>query len=99
MFAPKVAKAQTITTETPTNKLAPQPSALVSRPFGRGMVEQAHRLHGSIGNQGMLRLMPQRVWSQIDNQLNDVPDLSRGFGKPPLFPTDTGFRWFLDVVE
>jgi hypothetical protein len=63
-------------------------------------------LQRSIGNQGMLRLMPQRVWTQTDNQLDDGPGqeteqmrdrsatsgLSWGFSKIPLFPTERASR-------
>lgn len=43
MFAPKVTKPQTKAGASPTNKLAPQRSMLVARPFGGGGVEQADR--------------------------------------------------------
>lgn len=68
MFAPKVAKLQTKATDNSTNKLAPQHSMLVARPFGGGLVEQAHMLQRSIGNQATLRLLAQPTSSLTGNQ-------------------------------
>ena len=67
MFAPKIAKAQTKASDSPTRKLAPQPS-LVARPLGGGAVEQARVLQGTIGNQAMLRLLAQRTSNLTKNR-------------------------------
>jgi len=104
MFAPKVVKAQTNALEGQTNKLAPQPSTLVARPFGGGAAEQAHILQRSIGNQPTLRLLSQRASSQTGKGVDDdseqeaAPEnmtaratargVSWDFSKIPIFPPD-----------
>jgi Domain of unknown function (DUF4157) len=55
MFAPKVAKPQTKTAETPISKLTPQRSALVGRRPGHDWVGQALLLQRTIGNQATPR--------------------------------------------
>ena len=99
MFAPKVAKPQTKAAASSTNKLVPQHSALATRPFGGGTVEQAHFLQRTIGNQATLRLLAQRTSKPAGDQLDDAPaqehdgsaalGLSWDFSKIQCFrPTD-----------
>jgi Domain of unknown function (DUF4157) len=98
MFAPKVAKPQTKAAASSTNKLVPQHSALATRPFGGGTVEQAHFLQRTIGNQATLRLLAQRTSKPAGDQLDDAPaqehdgsaalGLSWDFSKIPVFPPD-----------
>jgi hypothetical protein len=108
MFAPKIAKAQTKASDSPTRKLAPQPSSLVARPLGGGAVEQARMLQGTIGNQAMLRLLAQRTSNLTKNRPGGGPEqeagpanlTSRGatpgiswdFSKIPAFPLDRANR-------
>src|SRR5215472_8256422 len=61
MFAPKMAKAQAKAPDSPTRKLAPQPSTLLTPPLDGGAVEQARMLPGTIGNQATLRYLTQRL--------------------------------------
>lgn len=91
MFVPKVIKPQT---------KAAANSALATRPFGGGTVEQAHFLHGTIGNQAALRLLAQRTSKPARDHLDDAPaqepagsaalgpGLSWDFSKIPLFSPD-----------
>jgi len=102
MFAPPVAKAQTKAAESSARKLAPQHSTLAARPFGDRVLEQAHMLQRSIGNQATLRLLADRAWSPAGDQLDELlaqepermrgraatPGLSQSFSKFPLFPPD-----------
>jgi hypothetical protein len=100
MFAPKVVKPQTKAAANSRNELAPQRSALATRPFGGRTVEQAHFLHGTIGNQATLRLLAQRTSKPARDHLDDAPaqehdgsaalgpGLSWDFSKIPLFPPD-----------
>jgi hypothetical protein len=61
MFVPKIAKAPTKAPDSPTRKLAPQPSTLGARPLGGGAFEQARMLQGTIGNQATLRYLMHRL--------------------------------------
>ena len=104
MFAPQVAKAQTKPASSPTSKLVPQRSTLAARPFGHGMVEQAHMLQQSISNQASLRLLAQRATSLTgdkrdgDCEQEIAPEnmtaleaprgVSWDFSRIPLFPVD-----------
>jgi hypothetical protein len=104
MFAPKIAKAQTNASESPTRRLAPQPSTLMARPFGGGAIEQAHMPQRSIGNQATLRFLSQRGFGPTGKDAGgdheqetdeasltaQVPENrpSWDFSKIPLFPAD-----------
>ncbi len=100
MFAPKIAKATTKAPDSPTRKLAPQPSTLVARPLGGGAVEQARMLQGTIGNQATLRYLTHRLSNLPANSERHEQDAApenmtvrgapRGpswnFSKVPIFP-------------
>jgi hypothetical protein len=58
MFAQKIAKAKTKTSESPTRIRAPERSSFSLRPFG-GATEQTCFLQNTLGNQGALQLLPQ----------------------------------------
>ena len=64
MFAPKAAKPQTKTAESPTNKLMPQRST--ARPFA---IEQVPMLQRGIGNQSILRLLAQMASRPVGKEL------------------------------
>jgi hypothetical protein len=100
MFAPKMAKAP----DSPTLKLAPQPSTLVARPVADGAVEQAQMLQGTIGNQATLRYLAHRLsnlpaegpaeWQEQEAASENMTarEASRSpswdFSKIPVFPPD-----------
>src|SRR4051812_8882611 len=104
MFAPKMAKTQTRAPDSPTRKLAPQPSTLVARPLSGGAVEQARMLQRTIGNQATLRYLTQRLFNlpskgPVERHEQEAapenmmaPEAPRGtswnFSKIPLFPPD-----------
>src|SRR5215469_11892859 len=100
MFAPKVAKAQTSTTNSLTSGLASKHSVPVEHRYGRRPVEQVLWLQRTIGNQATLRLLAQRASSLPKNERNDQnnqetkgpaptpPVLSFDFSKIPVFPND-----------
>jgi hypothetical protein len=67
MFDPPISKTRTQAASS-TNKLAPQRSTLVARPFGSGEVEQADMLQRRIGNQAMLGLHSQRAPNLTANE-------------------------------
>jgi hypothetical protein len=84
MFASKVAKVQTKTTQIPANKMVPQRSTLVARPFGGGAVERAHILLSTIGNQATSRLL-----SQGARNLNEPHDPNEQDADPAGFAVVT----------
>jgi hypothetical protein len=102
MFAPPISKTQTKAAANSTNKLPPQRSTLVARPFGSGAVEQADMLQRRIGNQAILRFLSQqarnRTANEPDGHTKQEADLEsrtareapRGvawdFSKIPIFP-------------
>jgi len=104
MLAPKIAKAQTKASDSPTHKLARQSSTLAARPLGGGAVEQARMLQGTIGNQAMLRCLTQRLSNlpakgraelheqEAAPENMTVREAPRGpswdFSKIPVFPPD-----------
>jgi hypothetical protein len=108
MFAPKVAKPQTRTDANSTSKRAPQHSVFAMRPFEGGTAEQAHFLQRTIGNQAMLRLLPQETLRLTkDSRGSDpardadptspmlrgiAPRVSWDFSKIPLFSPDCASR-------
>ena len=69
MFASRV-KAQAKAAETPTNRLLHECSTLVARPFG-GSVEQAHLLHGAIGDQATPHYLTQMLSNLDSNGLDE----------------------------
>jgi hypothetical protein len=71
MFAPLVAKAQTKTSASSTNNRVHQPVALVAPRLGHGVVEEAHMLPESLGNQAMFWLLAQRASSPTESELGD----------------------------
>src|SRR5271157_2375433 len=74
MFAPKVAKAGTKASASPTNKQAPQRSTLAARSIGHGgEFEHLRMLQRSIGNQATLRLLAQQTSSLTGNELHGDP--------------------------
>jgi hypothetical protein len=107
VFAPKVAKHSKAAANS-IDKLAPQHSMLAARPLGGDVVEQAHMLQQSIGNQATLRLLRQGARNLIgnvphnhDKQAADPasltaqvakPSLSWDFSKIPLYPPDRASR-------
>jgi hypothetical protein len=102
MFAPKVAKTQTKAAENLTSKLAAKRSAFREDRLGHDLVESALLRHRTIGNQGMLRLLPQPASKPSGNQRDDTPGQeskrmhegsafpgrSWSFSKVSLFPPD-----------
>ena len=84
---------QTKVTESPTSKLAPRRSRLVTRSFGSGVVDQPHVLQSNTGNQATLPLLAQRASSLTANRVREhreqaldrdahaAPSLSWDFGK------------------
>src|SRR3954471_12163204 len=108
MFAPKIAKAQTKAPDSPTRKLAPQPSTLGARPLGGGAVEQARMLQGTIGNQATLRYPTHRLSNlpakgpaerheqEAAPENMTAREAPRGsswdFSKIPVFPPDRADR-------
>ena len=107
MFAPLVTKAQMKAAASPTSKLSPPRSTHVARPFN-GMIEQAHILQRSIGNQAVLRLLAPRASRSAGNEPSgdheeEVAPESRAaskvpcsgawdFSKIPLYPADRTSR-------
>lgn len=101
MFASKVVKPQTKAVADSRNELAPQRSALATRPFRGGAVEQAHMLQRSIGSQATFPIPAQQVGSLAGNERNDrhehevetaslptrgaTPGVSWDFSKVPMF--------------
>jgi hypothetical protein len=108
MFVPKIAKAKTKASDSPTRKLAPQFSTLVARPLGGGAVEQVRMLQGTIRNQAMLRYLTQRLSNLPANGAAErhgqeaapenmmAREAPRGsswdFSKIPVFPPDRADR-------
>jgi hypothetical protein len=104
MFAPPVAKTQTKTATSWTNKLAHQRPTLVAQRLGHGLVRQAQLLQRSTGNQSTLRLLAQRGSTLTggkpggDHEREANPTslsartathrISRDFSKCPMFPPD-----------
>lgn len=108
MFASKVVKPQTKVAADSSNELAPQRSALATRPFRGGAVEQVHILQRSIGSQATLPIPAQRAGSLAGNKRNDrhqqevetaslpargaTPGVSWNFSKVPMFPPERANR-------
>ena len=108
MFAPRIAKATTKAPDSPTRKLAQQPSTLGARPLGGGAVDQARMLQGTIGNQATLRYLTQRLSNlpakgpaerheqEAAPENMKAREASRGaswdFSKIPLFPPERASR-------
>jgi len=67
MFAPKIAKADTKATESPSSKLAFQRSTLAVR-SSDDPVERIHMLQRSIGNQAVRRLLTQQWMNVTGNE-------------------------------
>src|SRR5438874_1179217 len=95
MFASKVAKSQTKAAANPTNKLAPQRPALVTKTTGSGVIDQPHMGQRGIGNQATLRHPTQRVSSltaggrkdqTVDQDARAMSGLSWDFSKIPILP-------------
>jgi Domain of unknown function (DUF4157) len=95
VFAPKIAKPQLKTTESPTSRLALDQSTLAGYGYRRSPIEQALFLQRTIGNQATLRLLAQRD-SRPDQEIGlenmaisrERRGLSWDFSKIPVFPPE-----------
>jgi hypothetical protein len=98
MFAPKVAKPSTKTIASSTNSLTRQHSAFLPHRPSHGVLEQAHMLQRSIGNQATLRLLAQRTSSLTGEQPGGDHEQEAGRDRAAAHETTQSVKWSFSKI-